>query len=152
MVSLIGGHADLHRFEGHSGTLAEIIDREAPEFLEAAFAAGLSPDAETEPTCQTLLQKAACEGDLERMRMLLRYGADPQKRNHVGELALGYACSWGQLEAVKLLVEAGAEVNAVEEDPTTGYRNTPLDCAHRTPEIVEYLRSRGAMHLEELEA
>ncbi|MGV3721493.1 MAG: ankyrin repeat domain-containing protein, partial [Actinomycetota bacterium] len=152
IVSLIRGNPELHGFVGRSGTLVEIIDREAPELLEAALAAGLCPDGEPEPTCQTLLQKAACEGDLERVRLFLRYGADPQKRNDIGELALGYACSWGQLGAVKLLVEAGAEVNAVEEDPTSGRRNTPLDCAHRSPEIVEYLRSRGAVRLEELDA
>jgi hypothetical protein len=49
-------------------------------------------------------------------------------------------------------VEAGAEVNAIEERAETGRRNTPLDCAGQYPEIVEYLRSAGAKRLEELEA
>jgi ankyrin repeat protein len=84
--------------------------------------------------------------------LALRYGADLERRNNVGELALAYACSWGQLEVVQLLVEAGAQVNAIEEDPESGYRCTALDCcAFRHPEIARFLRSRGAKHLEELE-
>jgi ankyrin repeat protein len=69
----------------------------------------------------------------------------------VGELALAYAFSKGQLEAVQILVEAGAQVNAVEENPETGYRNTTLDCTSQYPEIAQFLRSRGALHLHELE-
>ncbi len=147
VIRLITAYPELHRFPGQAGTWIEILDRHAPDLLEPALQAGLSPDAISEPACQTLLQKAACEGELERLRLLLRYGADTEKRNDAGEVALGYACSWGQMEAVKILVEAGADVNAIEEDPETGYRNTPLDCTHQYPEIAEYLRSRGAMHI-----
>jgi hypothetical protein len=151
VVSLISRHPELHRWAGLAGTWVEILDRRAPELLEAAFQAGLSPDAQSEPEgCQTLLQHAAAEGEVDKLRLLLRYGADPEKRNDAGEVALGYACSWGQLEAAKVLVEAGADVNAIEQDPETGHRNTPLDCAGRYPEIAAYLRDRGAKHLTEL--
>jgi len=152
VVSVITAHPQLHRFSGQAGTLLEILDRHAPQLLEPAFQAGLSPDAVSESPCQTLLQTAACAGQLEMLRLLLRYGVDTETRNHSGEVALGYACSWGQLGAVKLLVEAGADVNAVEEDPESGYRNTPLDCTHNYPEISAYLRSKGAKHLDELDS
>ncbi|HTE19302.1 MAG TPA: ankyrin repeat domain-containing protein [Armatimonadota bacterium] len=151
VVRLLQSNPELHSYEGQAGTVLEILDRKAPELLEPAFRAGLSPNAEPSRRCQTLLQQAASEGDVDRLRLLIRYGADLERRNHSGEVALGYACSWEQLEAVKILVEAGADVNCIEADPETGYRNTPLDCAHRYPEIAAYLRSKGAKYLEELE-
>lgn len=152
LARLIEQHPELHDFDGRAGSLLDILDRAAPELIETAFAAGLSPDSGEEEPHITFLQAAACEGDLDRILLALRYGANLERCNHVGELALAYACSWGQLEAVQLLVEAGAEVNAVEEDPETGYRCTALDCcAHRHPEIAQFLRSRGAKQLHELE-
>jgi hypothetical protein len=151
ILQLIRDFPELHDYVGQAGGLLDLLVQEAPEFLEPAFQAGLSPDAGSEGAWEILLQSAACEGDLERLRLLIRHGADLERRNHAGEVALGYACSWGQLEAVKVLVEAGADVNAIEEDPETGFRNTPLDCTHRHPAIAEYLQSKGARHLDELE-
>lgn len=142
---------DLHNVSGAAGSLVILLADTAPELLPAALAAGLSSDAGDEPECQTLLQKAACEGDLETLRLALRYGADPERRNRYGEIALAHACTWGEPEAVRLLVEAGANVNAVEEDPETGYRNTALDCSIGHPEIAAYLRRHGAKHLRELD-
>jgi hypothetical protein len=147
ILRLIADHPDLHAFQGDAGTWVEILYQSAPGLLEAAFQAGLSPDALSDPTCQTLLQHAAAQGDLDRMRLLLAYGADPEKCNDWGEVAIGYACSWGQLEAVKLLVEAGADVNAVEVHREKRRRNTPLDCTDHYPEIADYLRSKGRQAL-----
>jgi hypothetical protein len=148
---LIRGFPALHHFEGEDGSLIDLLEHEAPELLEVAFQAGLSPDAGREQPIQTFLQGAAAEGDLDKLRLAIAYGADLERRNEDGEVALGYACSWGHLEAVKALVEAGADVNAIEEHPTNGFRNTPLDCTWRSPDIAEYLRSKGARYLSELE-
>jgi ankyrin repeat protein len=141
----------LHNFEGEDGSLLDVLQFEAPELLETAFQAGLSPDAGREQPIQTLLQGAAAEGDLGILRLAIRYGVNLEKRNEDDEVALGYACSWGQLEAVKVLVEAGADVNVIEDAPRGGDRLTPLDCARLYPEIEAYLRSQGAKHLRELE-
>jgi hypothetical protein len=150
IVALIRAFPALHSYEGEAGSLVEILAQEVPELLERAFAAGLSPDAGPERPVQTFLQHAVARGNLEHVRMALRFGADPEKRNDWGEIALGYACSWGRLEAVRLLVEAGADVNALEERPETGRRATPLDAADQYPEIAAYLRARGARHSREL--
>jgi len=149
-AALIHDYPELHDYEGANGSLVEVLYRQAPGLLELALKAGLSPDAGPALPIQTFLQYAAAGGELDLLRLALRYGANPEKRNDWGEVALGYACSHGQLEAVKLLIEAGADVNAVEERPETGYRSTPLDGAGRYPEIAEYLRSRGARLYREL--
>lgn len=151
VARVVREHPELHDYEGRKGSLLFILETAAPELFETAFAAGLSPDSGEEKPHITFLQSAICVGDIERIRMALRYGADPERPNHVGELALAYACTWGQLEAVQILVLAGAQVNAVEENPENGRRNTALDCTSRYPEIAQFLRSRGALHLDELE-
>jgi hypothetical protein len=149
VVQLLRECPELHDYVGEAGDLVHVLDRDAPELLERAFEAGLSPDAGGEPPRQTLLQRAAGSGDIPLAELALRFGADTEKRNSSGELALGYACSWGHLDVVRVLVDAGAQVNAIEEDPETGYRCTPLDCA-RDPRIIEYLHSKGAKRLDEL--
>lgn len=151
VATLVRNYPELHSYEGPAGGLIDILQHEAPALLETALEAGLNPNAGETGRCQTLLQVAACEGDLDLLRLLICHGADLDRRNKYGEVALGYACSWGQLEAVKILVEAGADVNPIEADPATGYRNTPLDCTRQYPEIAAYLRSCGARHLDELE-
>ena len=133
------------------GELLAILQYSTPRWIESAFKAGLSPDPHREPPGQTFLQHAAANGNAEWLRLALRYGANPKRRSSSGETALGYACSWNQLVAVRLLIEAGADVNAIEDDPDTGYRCTALDCA-KDPEIIAYLRAHGAKRLDELEA
>ena len=61
--------------------------------------------------------------------------------------ALWYACNGNQLAAVELLAGAGADLNWVGWDDLT-----PLDVALQAdaPELVEWLRSRGARTAAEL--
>jgi hypothetical protein len=61
--------------------------------------------------------------------------------NALGDNALHCACVWGDLEAVKLLVENGIEINQPGE---FGYRplNIALDFGY--PDIAEYLIAHGA--------
>lgn len=58
-----------------------------------------------------------------------------------GSSALHYACTWGDLRAVRLLVEAGADVNKLGD-----MDETPLHSAvgSRFLDIVEFLLARGA--------
>jgi hypothetical protein len=55
------------------------------------------------------------------------------------------------LPVVRLLVDAGADVNAVEQDPEHGIRNTALDCCGKHPALAEYLRSVGAKSITDIE-
>lgn len=58
-----------------------------------------------------------------------------------GSSALHYACSWGDLRAVRLLVEAGADVNKLAD-----MDETPLQIAvhSRFLDIIEFLLAHGA--------
>jgi ankyrin repeat protein len=152
-LSLLRRHPALRRYRGgaEDGVLT-LVEYAASHrrWLKPAFKAGLHPDADDDSPAQTYLQQAAASGDLKALRLAIHYGADLERRNDWGETALAYACSWDQLEVVRTLVEAGADVNAIEHDPESGYRCTALDCA-RNLAIQEYLRSHGAKLLAELE-
>jgi hypothetical protein len=142
-------HPEMHDCRG--GEALFHLLWEAPDLLETAFNAGLSPDAGQHEDCpQTFLQHCAAQGNVQLLRLALRHGADPSLRNSRGETALGYACSWGQLEVARALVAGGAEVNAVETDPEDGWSNTALDCCGKHPEIADFLRSVGGLKFVEL--
>lgn len=91
---------------------------------------------------------AASDGDLATTRLLLDHGADPNARNGSNELPLGYACSYEQWEAAKLLVERGADVNGIEREG-----RTHLDWVtdKRNEQAIQMLRSLGAVLFVELD-
>src|SRR5262249_60661271 len=78
----------------------------------------------------------------ERVRALLRLGADPNARDReTGEGPLTMFARNGDLESVKLLVEGGAAVDAASM-----YGVTPLRAAIEAgrDDVADYLRGRGA--------
>jgi len=145
--SLFRDHPALCTYEDPDGTALGHLVKAGPDVLEAAFRGGMHPDSQ-QVIGMPLLHHVAAEGNLAVVAIAVRYGADLESRNKEGETALGYAVSWEHPEVVRFLVEAGADVNAVEEAPD-GYRNTALDCC-RNAQIEEYLRAHGAKKLEEL--
>jgi ankyrin repeat protein len=63
-------------------------------------------------------------GDLERVKELLKKGADPNIKNYDGWTPLHIAASKGHVDVVRLLLEHGADPNAQDK-----YANTPLHWA-----------------------
>lgn len=105
-------------------------------------------------TGQTAFIKAALAGDVEAMKLLLQYKADPNITTFNGTTALAAAAgvnwvqnqTWTegpdkQLEAVKLCVDLGQDVNGANDMGLT-----PLHgAANRgSNEIISYLVSKGA--------
>src|SRR5262245_26656349 len=86
--------------------------------------------------------EAAKKGDVTELKKLLDQGVKVDSTNKYGVTALGFACSKGHLDAVQLLVERGANVNA--ED--TFYNATPISWAIENGhnDIVKYLLQKGA--------
>jgi hypothetical protein len=102
----------------------------------------------------TSLMRAAFAGDLELVKLLLSYGADPHIQSKDRETTLMAAAGTGfingynrgrpaaeRLEVVKLLVDLGEDVNAADN-----YGITPLMVAANMGElpIVQYLIDKGA--------
>jgi hypothetical protein len=149
ILRIIREHRHLHNYEGDDGSLLNVLRYSCPELIESAFQAGLSPDCGSKEQHETFLQHAAANDEAELVRLALRYGADIERRNNERETALGYAASWASLAIVQMLVEAGADMNAVEGTQKDQY-STALDAAYKRPEIAEYLRQRGAKKWSEL--
>jgi ankyrin repeat protein len=59
----------------------------------------------------TDLHSAASAGDAERVRELLKKGADPNAKNEYGNTPLHEAASRGHVDVVRLLLEHGADPN-----------------------------------------
>jgi ankyrin repeat protein len=105
-------------------------------------------------TGQTPFLRAALSADTSAMRLLLRYGADPNLATPAGTTPLMAAAgvNWvvaqtytespqARVEAVKLCLELGADVNAANSMGLTAL----LGAANRgSNDIIELLVSRGA--------
>jgi ankyrin repeat protein len=102
----------------------------------------------------TPLLRAAQSGDVELMKLLLAKGADPKipTTNNVTALAVASGIGWVQgityewseqrsLEAVKILLDLGVDVNAVDGDGRTALHGA----AHKgRNDVVQLLVDHGA--------
>jgi len=92
----------------------------------------------------------ACRADvshnaLHRVRVLLGYGADVNSRSREGLTALHYAVRSGDLPVIRLLLESGAEVAAVDPaglTPVLHLTKTRARLDHRA--VLELLADHGA--------
>ena len=88
------------------------------------------------------IHKAAYNGDINKVRELLKKGVNPDERDSFGGTALHAAMFQKNMEIVKLLLENQFDVNAV--GPQNGY--TPLHDAvwAENVEAVKLLLDKGA--------
>ena len=92
-----------------------------------------------------VLTIATVKARVDFMTLLLEHGANPNS-TFDGESVLHVATKYGCLACVKLLVEAGADVNAPTYDNHYSNR-TPLHLAIRYgyPEVADYLMTHGVV-------
>ena len=89
------------------------------------------------------LRAAAQKADLKLVRHLLETGADPNKFDEISQTALHHAVISGSKECVRMLLDAGANIDAHEEQMAG---NTPLIEAARSGslEMTRMLVKAGA--------
>lgn len=96
-------------------------------------------DSETEGAQTPLVSAVFLQDSQARsrfMNLLLQRGASVNRPDESGRTALSYSCEMGFLDAVKILVENGADPEAADS-----WGNTPLMYAvvARRPAVVEFL-------------
>lgn len=77
------------------------------DWVENLLKMGVSPNADPDnPLDSGCLDEASFKGNIPLMELLLKYGADVTHKNYI---SLRYAAGEGHFNAVKLLLEAGAD-------------------------------------------
>jgi hypothetical protein len=125
-----------------------------PNFLINNTARARMREGSPRITYATVIHRAAFAGDLELVKLLLQYGADPHVLSSDRETTLMAACGNGfisgyhrtrppaeRLEVIKLLLQLGEDINAADN-----YGITPLMMAANFGDvsIVKYLIEQGA--------
>ncbi len=90
----------------------QIVDRGR---LEAWLKEGVDVNSE--------LYNAISGGDAERVGFLIEKGADVNKRDNIGHLALGLAASMRKTDLMEMLIKAGAKVNTEDADGMTALQH-----------------------------
>jgi ankyrin repeat protein len=81
----------------------------------ACLKAGADPCAQPQPHCLTALHKAAKQGLSESYKLLVaRADTLLESRDHLGRTALRYASVNGYVHTVQVLLQCGADINAVD--------------------------------------
>lgn len=88
------------------------------------------------------LHYAAARGASGVIKRMLDYGADVDQRTAAGRTPLAEAAKRGRLQAVKLLIRRGADVNAY--DTTSGFTPLHLAAQYKHPAVVRQLIKANA--------
>lgn len=128
------------------GTDYPEMERVGMAIVHLLLEAGVHPDEQEYVALRggPLHWACAC-GYLDMVRLLLRYGADPDKADIDDWTPLHWAASYNKPESTRLLLAAGA----TPELPDRG-GCTPLHWAvdNQAPEVEQLLRDHGATKLE----
>jgi peptide-methionine (S)-S-oxide reductase len=157
-----GTHSDSAIYNGSFAAAERLLERGAEVTLSTALCLGRWADVDRLALAATLDEKqdafvqAAMSGKAEALRCMLDLGMSPttiSARNQSHATALHHAVCSGMLDAVRVLVEAGADLNRRD----TIYDATPLgwakyfgqqeanaSSAERYAEIAAYLLTKGA--------
>lgn len=96
-------------FSPHTLAISAVADREVLE-LEALLSQEGFDVNRLDENGETLLHRAAFEGDIDCLRVLYKHGADVNIKNKDGWPALHCALTQGNLSAMAYLVECGTDM------------------------------------------
>jgi ankyrin repeat protein/truncated hemoglobin YjbI len=138
LVKLLVEHgADVQR----AGFLGRLDDAERP-VADLLIASGKK--------VPTWMLPRACRPDvssneLHRVNVLLDYGASPDDRGSYGLTALHYAVRGGKLPLIKLLLDRGSQVDALDDDDLTPLLHLSKTRSKADPiPVMELLSASGA--------
>ena len=89
------------------------------------------------------LHRAAAHGDMARARELVAEGAPLDLFDDIGYTPLHHAAKHRHLAMLELLLDAGADINAREEE-TNSHTAVSVAASDSSPEVVKLLLERGA--------
>merc|ERR1711939_737013 len=87
------------------------------------------------------LHDAARRGDLQKLQEFLKDGKDVNARDYKGVTPVGYAVGHDQLSAVKVLIDAKANLNDVD---SVGNSAVHFAAGYGRVKVLEHLLARGA--------
>lgn len=143
---LLGKHPELKT--SHDAMLVYAAIWRNRGMLPWLLSQGVDPDSRMGENGNTPLMQAAADGDIWTMTILLKHGANPNALNANNENPLGFATAWKQIESIRLLVDAGADINDTID---SGPNRTQLDSAELSSwsEGSELLRLLGGKRFSE---
>lgn len=120
-----------------------------PEELEKAIKEGTDPNLTEDEWGWSLLNIAAGNNYLESVRILLSRGAEVNHQTNTGRTPIFNAAIKGNTEICKLLIDAGADVNAEEKLTGTSPLSQAVLNGHK--DTVELLLTNNADHTVTIE-
>lgn len=90
----------------------------------------------------TPLMEAALHNNKEIAKLLLKKGADPNRKNMTGWTALMGATSFADVEMMKLLIDNGAEINIKRK--VDGNTALALAKLNKEKDKIDFLLKSGA--------
>ena len=123
-----------------------------PDVLAVLVEIGLDVNTPKETYPWGALDTSVMRGYLRSARRLVELGAQTTHQHRGLTFSCGtlYAVDSGNFEMVKLLVDHGAPVDVLHDDPPRGLLTAAIENGHK--EIADYLRSKGALTDEEIKA
>lgn len=123
-----------------------------PDLIETALGLGMDVNVEKEGYTSGALTVAVYRRNLRSARCLLEHGARTTHEFRGFTFSCGTlsAVAAGEFEMVKLLVEHGAPVDILVDDPPRGLLSMAINSRHTM--MAEYLKSKGALTDDEIKA
>jgi ankyrin repeat protein len=98
------------------------------------------------------LLEASKKGDVEKVRKLLKKGADVNAKNFLGYTPLHYGAANGHIEVVKLLLEHGADPNIKNNEGKTAIDLARKEGYFDIVELIEEFKSIRRIQILNIEA
>ena len=111
--------------------------------VAALLAANAKVDAQ-DARGRTALYRAAAEGKVDAMRMLLEKKANPNQKTTDGSTPLLAAVA-GKVEAVTLLLDHGADANLADANGVTPLKRAGEGAPNTKEQIISLLRAHKAL-------